>query len=240
MNGWTVAGTSFLACGVEMVEALTIVLAVGIARGWRPAVMAAFWALAILIAIVVIARPALLWLEPLPAFKIIVGLVALYYGQGWLRKAILRGAGRKALHDEAAIYAKNVTDLERADDRAAFAAAFNGVFFEGVEAVVILLALASGSAAALPWAASGALAALVIVIAIGVALHRPLERVPENAMKFLVGTMLTTFGIFWIGEGAGVRWWGDDVSVALLAAVIFAASLISVRVLRSNPALGSS
>jgi Ca2+/H+ antiporter, TMEM165/GDT1 family len=239
MNGWTVAVTSFLACGVEMVEALTIVLAVGIARGWRPAVTAAFWALVILVAIVVVARPVLLWLDPLPAFKIVVGLVALYYGQGWLRKAILRGAGRKALHDEAAIYAKHVTDLASAGDRAAFATAFNGVFLEGVEAVVIVLALAAGSVAALPWATGGAIAALVIVVAIGIALHRPLERVPENAMKFLVGTMLTTFGIFWIGEGAGVPWPGDDLSIALLAIVIFGASLISVRLLRATPATDS-
>ncbi|HEY5348098.1 MAG TPA: hypothetical protein VIJ64_00120 [Candidatus Lustribacter sp.] len=232
MNGWTIAGTSFLACGVEMVEALTIVLAAGIARGWHTAVTAAVWAIVILAAIVAVARPVLLWLEPLAAFKIGVGIVAAYYGLGWLRKAILRAAGRKALRDEGAIYAKQVAELERADNRAAFTTAFNGVFFEGVEAVVIVLALAAGNTAALPWAAGGALAALAIVVVTGIALHRPLERVPENALKFLVGTMLTTFGIFWIGEGAGLHWWRDDASIALLAAVIFGASLLSVRVLR--------
>jgi uncharacterized membrane protein len=236
MNGWAIAGTSFLACGVEMVEALTIVLAVGIARGWRPALSAALWAAVLLIAIVALARPLLLWLEPLPAFKIAVGLVALYYGWGWLRKAILRGAGRKALHDEKALFDKHVAALEGGNDRAAFATAFNGVFLEGVEAVVIVLALAAGTAAALPWAAGGGLAALVIVAAAGFALHRPLETVPENAMKFLVGTMLTTFGIFWIGEGAGVRWWGDDASVVLLAAAIVIGSLLAVRILRRSPA----
>jgi uncharacterized membrane protein len=236
VNGWAIAGTAFLACGVEMVEALTIVLAVGIARGWRPALTAAFWAIAILAAVVVIARPVLLWLEPQPLFKIVVGLVALYYGWGWLRKAILRSAGRKALHDEGAIFAKHVADLESAGDRAAFATAFNGVLLEGVEAVVIVLALAAGNVAALPWAVGGGLAATAIVVAIGFALHRPLEQVPENAMKFLVGTMLCTFGVFWVGEGAGVRWWGDDAAIALLAAVIFGAALISVRVLRRVPA----
>jgi uncharacterized membrane protein len=236
VNGWAIAGTSFLAAGVEMVEALTIVLAVGIARGWKPALTAAFWATAILIAIVVVARPLLLWLEPLAIFKIVVGLVAVYYGWGWLKKAILRASGRKALHDEAAIYAKHVTELESGSDRAAFATAFNGVFFEGVEAVIIVLALSAGAAAALPWAAGGAIAALLIVIAVGFALHRPLERVPENAMKFLVGIMLTTFGIFWIGEGAGVRWWAGDAALALIAAVILAASLVAVRVLRRVPA----
>jgi uncharacterized membrane protein len=152
----------------------------------------------------------------------------------------MRGAGRKPLHDEGTLYAKHVAALERADDRAAFATSFNGVFLEGVEAVIIILALAAGSVAALPWAAGGGIAALLIVAAIGIALHRPLERVPENAMKFLVGTMLTTFGIFWIGEGAGVRWPGDDASIALLAAVIFATSLIAVRALRRAPSLGSS
>jgi uncharacterized membrane protein len=234
VNGWAIAGTSFLACGVEMVEALTIVLAVGAARSWRPAVGAAVWALAILAAIVAVARPVLLWLEPLPAFKIVVGLVAIYYGGGWLYKAILRAAGRKALHDEHAIYAKNVAALERAGDRAAFTASFNGVFLEGVEAVAIVLALAAGTQAALPWAAGGALAALILVAAVGVALHRPLARVPENAMKFVVGTMLTTFGLFWIGEGAGVAWPGDDAAIALLAAVVFAGALIAVRVLRAG------
>ncbi len=237
MSGWTIAGTSFLACGVEMVEALTIVLAVGVARAWRPAVAAAVWALAILIAIVLVARPVLLWLEPLPAFKIVVGAIAVYYGTGWLRKAIMRGAGRKELHDEGALFAKHVEALRDAGDRAAFTTSFNGVFLEGVEAVVIVLALSAGNAAALPWAAGGGLAALVLVVILGLALRRPLERVPENAMKFLVGTMLTTFGIFWIGEGAGIHWWGDDAAIAVLAALIFGSSLAAVRVLRTNPAV---
>jgi uncharacterized membrane protein len=237
MNGWTIAGTSFLACGVEMIEALTIVLAVGVARAWRPAVTAAVWAIAILIAIVVIARPVLLWLEPLPAFKIVVGAVAVYYGWGWLRKAILRGAGRKELHDEKALFAKHVAALETEGDRAAFATAFNGVFLEGVEAVVIVLALSAGNAAALPWAAGGGLAALALVVIVGLVLRRPLEHVPENAMKFLVGTMLTTFGIFWIGEGAGIHWWGDDAAIGVLAALIFGGALVAVRVLRTQPAI---
>ncbi len=238
MNGWTIAATSFLACGVEMVEALTIVLAVGAARSWRPAVGAAMWALAVLGAIVAVARPVLLWLEPLPAFKILVGLVALYYGTGWLYKAILRGAGRKALHDEDALYAKHVSALEHAGDRAAFAASFNGVFVEGVEAVAIVLALAAGSSAgaafALPWATGGALAALALVVAVGIALHRPLARVPENSLKFVVGTMLTAFGLYWIGAGFGVDWLGDDAAVGLLAAVILAGALIAVRLMRAG------
>jgi uncharacterized membrane protein len=234
VNGWAIAATSFLACGVEMIEALTIVLAVGAARSWRPAVGAAIWALAILTAIVVVARPLLLWLEPLPAFKIVVGLVALYYGTGWLSKAIQRAAGRKALHDEDALYAKHVSALESAGDRAAFAASFNGVFIEGVEAVTIVLALSAGAAAALPWAAGGAVAALALVAAVGVALRRPLAHVPENALKFVVGTMLTAFGLFWIGEGAGLAWWGDDASIGLLAVAIFAGSLAAVRLLRSS------
>jgi uncharacterized membrane protein len=235
VNGWAIAGTSFIACGVELVEALTIVLAVGVGHSWRPALTATFWALAILAAIVIGARPVLVWLEPLAAFKIVVGAVALYYGAGWLRKAILRAAGRKALHDEAAIYAQHVAALGRADDRAAFATAFNGVFLEGVEAVAIVLALTGGSSAALPWAAGGGLAAFALVVAIGLALHQPLARVPENALKFLVGTMLTAFGTFWIGAGLGVHWPGDDAAMPGLAALIFAASLGAVRVLRTSP-----
>lgn len=237
MNGWTIAVTSFLACGVEMVEALTIVLAVGVARSWRPALGAAAWAIAALVAIVAVASPLLLWLEPLPAFKIAVGIVAMYYGTGWLRKAILRAAGRKELHDEAAIYQKHVAALERAGDRAAFAASFNGVFFEGVEAVVIVLALGATNPAAIPWATGGAVASFAIVVIVGFVLRRPLQRVPENAMKFLVGTMLTTFGIFWTGEGAGVRWWGDDAAIGVLAATIFGCSLVAVRMLRNKNSL---
>jgi uncharacterized membrane protein len=234
VSGWAIAGTSFLACGVELVEALTIVLAVGVARSWRPALTGAFWAMAILAAILIVARPVLQWLEPLPAFKILVGAVALYYGAGWLRKAIRRAAGRTPLHDEGAVYAKHVAALEGAEDRAALATSFNGVLLEGVEAVVIVLALTGGRSAALPWAAGGAAAAFIVVVATGLALHRPLERVPENALKFLVGTLLSAFGTFWIGEGLGVRWPGDDASLALLAALIFAGSVIAVRVMRQT------
>ncbi len=235
MNGPAVAVTSFLACGVEMVEALTIVLAVGVSRGWRPALSGAGWALALLVAIVAVARPALVWLAPLPLFKLTLGGVALYFGIAWLRKAILRAAGRKSLHDEAAIYDREVAQLDRSDERAAFAASFNGVFLEGVEVVAIVLALAAGGAVAAQWASGGALVALVLVIALGIALHRPLARVPENAMKFLVGTMLTAFGVFWIGAGAGVAWPGDDLALGALAALTLAASLTAVRALRVRP-----
>jgi uncharacterized membrane protein len=234
MNGWTIAGTSFLACGVEMVEALTIVLAVGVTRGWRAALTGAAWAVAALAAIVILARPVLVWLEPLPAFKIVVGLVALYYGVNWLRKAILRASGRMALRDEAKAYAKQRAGLALLDARGAFLASFNGVFIEGTEAVIIVLAFAAGTAAALPWAAGGAIVALLLVVALGVALHAPLERVPENAMKYVVGTMLSTFGIFWIGEGAGIAWWGDDAAIGLIALLILAASLGAVRVLKAR------
>jgi uncharacterized membrane protein len=234
MNGWTIAGTSFLACGVEMVEALTIVLAVGVTRGWRAALTGAAWAIAALAAIVILARPVLVWLEPLPAFKIAVGLVAIYYGATWLRKAILRASGRMALRDEDKAYAKQRTALASVDARGAFLASFNGVFLEGTEVVIIVLAFAAGAAAALPWATGGALVALLLVVALGLALHAPLARVPENAMKYVVGTMLSTFGIFWIGEGAGIAWWGDDAAIGLIALLILAASLGAVRVLKAR------
>ncbi|HTJ26184.1 MAG TPA: hypothetical protein VMA36_08465 [Candidatus Limnocylindria bacterium] len=237
MNGLAVGGTAFLASGVELVEALTIVLAVGITRGWGRALLAALCALVVLAAVIAIAGPRLPGLVANHWVKLVVGAIALYVGLTWLRKAVLRAAGRKALHDENAIFAKERATLERESGTAAFATAFNGVLTEGIEVVAIVLALGSHSPAMLDAASIGALVALVAVVALGLIVHRPLARVPENAMKFVVGIMVTAFGIFWTGEGALVAWPASDAALFYLALVVLAvAGSTTLALRRSRPA----
>ena len=224
--------TAFLASAVELVEALTIVLAVGITRGWGRALGAAACAIAVLAIVVAIAGPRLPALVANHWVKLVVGLIALYVGASWLRKAVLRAAGRKALHDEDAIFARERDQLERESGTAAFATAFNGVLTEGIEVVAIVLALGSGTGATLAAASAGAVAALVVVAATGVAVHKPLSRVPENAMKYAVGVMVTAFGVFWTGEGVGITWPASDAALFYLAAVVLACAAVATRSLR--------
>ncbi|MEA2665224.1 MAG: hypothetical protein QOI11_2168, partial [Candidatus Eremiobacteraeota bacterium] len=205
MNGWLLAGTTFLASGVEAVEAMTIVLAVGVAVSWRVAFRGAGLALLALVAIVAVFGP-LLHLVPLAALKLAIGVLLALFGLAWLRKAILRYAGRKALRDEDANYAREVRDLRAAEaarrgDRVGAAVAFKAVLLEGLEVAVIVVTFGAASSAALGWAATGALVAVLAVVLLGLALRRPASRVPENAMKFAVGIMLVSFGTFWAGEG---------------------------------------
>lgn len=233
MNGWAVATTAFLASGVEMVEALTIVLAVGFTRGWKPALGATLCALLALGAIVGIAGPLLLTFVPVRVLRFAIGGFALWFGWTWLHKAVLRASGRKALRDEVASYDREIARLtEQRDARVAFATAFNGVFVEGVEVALIIVSVGTASAAALEWAIGGATAALALVIAAGLALHKPLARVPENAMKLAVGIALCTFGVFFLGEGLGVEWPGNDLAILGIAAVLAAATATVVAALR--------
>src|SRR3954452_21847226 len=207
--------TAFLASGVEMVEALTIVLAVGVTRGWRSTLLgvgAATLALAILVGVL---GPAVSSI-PIDALRLVVGGILLIFGLQWLRKAILRASGYKALHDEDAIFAREVAEargvehVERVGvDWYGFTLAFKGVLLEGLEVAFIVLTFGSAQGS-IPLAAAGAAAALVLVAGVGLAVRAPLARVPENAMKFAVGIMLTTFGIFWAAEGAGAKWPGSD------------------------------
>jgi uncharacterized membrane protein len=207
-------GAVFLACSVEMVEALTIVLAVGHTRGWRSALEGVGVALVALCALVGAFGPALVHV-PLNVLRLIVGAVLLIFGMQWLRKAILRSSGLKAKHDEDAIYRTKVAELRALDapvnrDRVAFVVAFKGVFLEGLEVVVIVLTLGT-SAHRVGLAALVAALALVFVGVAGVVVARQLSRVPENAMKMSVGILLVTYGTFWTGEGLKVRWPGNDV-----------------------------
>ena len=230
MNGWLLAGTTFLASGVEAVEALTIVLAVGVARSWRTAFQGAALGLLVLAVIVAVLGP-LLRFVPLGALKLAIGVLLVLFGLAWLRKAILRYAGRKALRDEDANYEREVRALRaeaapdaRRGDRTAVATAFNAVLLEGLEVAVIVVTFGAASSAALAWSATGAVAAVLAVVLLGIVLRRPASRVPENAMKFAVGVMLTSFGTFWAGEGLGIAWWRADLSLVVLIAAYLAVS----------------
>jgi uncharacterized membrane protein len=235
VNGWTLAGTSFLASAVEAVEALTIVLAVGVTRSWPVALRGTAFALLVLGLIVALFGP-LLHLVPIDQLKLVVGIVLTLFGLAWLRKAILRYTGRKALHDEDAAYAREVSALRAAEeaqaDRIGLVTAFKAVLIEGLEVAIIVVTFGAASSAALGWSAAGAGAAVLLVIALGLALKQPASRVPENAMKFVVGIMLTSFGTFWTGEGLGIAWWGADLSLLLLAAFYLGVSAALVAAAR--------
>jgi uncharacterized membrane protein len=238
---------SFLACSVEMVEALTIVLAVGMTRGWRSTALGVAAALALLTAVVVGLGPALTVL-PIDTLRLVVGTILLVFGLQWLRKACLRAAGLKAMHDEDLIFEHEVEEARAAGrardpshDWYAFTVAFKGVFLEGLE-VAFLVVTFGGSQHNVGLASLGAAAALVVVLAVGAVVHAPLSRVPENTLKFGVGLMLTTFGIFWSVEGAGGRWPGGDSAIlALLACLtVFSFGLVTIARRNAAPTLGQA
>jgi uncharacterized membrane protein len=224
--------TAFLASAVEMVEAVTIVLAVGLTRGWRAALVGTAAGLLVLAAVVAALGPTLVRLVPLAALQVVIGTLLLIFGLQWLRKAILRAAGRKAKHDEEAIFREELDALSGTTETAAFdwlgfTVAFKGVLLEGLEVAFIVLTFGLNAGQFGP-SIVGALAAVAVVALVAVAVHRPLSRVPENAIKFAVGIALTTFGTFWGGEGAGLEWPLGDATLLLLLAgyAILAAALV--------------
>jgi uncharacterized membrane protein len=228
--------TVFVATAVEMVEALTIVLAVGVSRGWRATLQGASAALAILVVLVAIFGTSLATEVPLHLLQFVVGLGLLLFGLSWLRKAVARAAGLRSRRDEAAAFERLVDRLaidrrpSRRLDHVAFVAAFKGVFLEGLEAAII--AITFGAAARqLPIAFLSAGAAVVLVALLGVIVHRPLSRVPENAMKLGVGLLLSSFGTFWVVEGFGVEWPGSELAVLYIATAYTAATFLILRVL---------
>jgi uncharacterized membrane protein len=231
-----VAG-AFLASAVEMVEALTIVLGVGVVRGWRSTLIGVGAAAVVLAALVAALGPALSHI-PITALRFVVGALLLAFGLQWLRKAILRSSGYKPLHDEDEAYreererAAAAGEEERAGlDWYSFTVAFKGVLLEGLEVVFIVIAFGSAQHR-LGWAAAGAAAALVVVVVAGVLARGPLSRVPENTIKFGVGLLLTSFGCFWGAEGAGVDWPGDDLALLGVIGFFAGVSFVLVRVLR--------
>ncbi|HVJ55042.1 MAG TPA: hypothetical protein VM689_21465 [Aliidongia sp.] len=224
---------AFLASLVEFVEALTIVLAVGTVNGWRPALSGAAAAGALLVILVIVLGPAL-QLVPLDRLQLVIGVLLLLFGARWLRKAILRGAGLLALHDETAAYAV-AAERARAEQALAWATAFKAVALEGLEVIFIVIAVGAAGNLLVP-AGIGAGLALMVVIVLGFALHRPLAAVPENALKFIVGVMLSSFGLFWVGEGLGLGWPGGDWAILVLAAGWATLAGILVQLLRPLPA----
>jgi uncharacterized membrane protein len=228
---------AFLASAVEMVEALTIVLGVGIVRGWRSTLIGVAAAAALLAVLVAALGPALQQI-PIEALRLVVGALLLAFGMQWLRKAILRSSGYKALHDEEEAYreerelAATAGEESRAGlDWYSFTVAFKGVLLEGLEVVFIVIAFGS-TQGKLELAAAGAAAALIVVVVAGVIARGPLSRVPENTIKFVVGLLLTSFGCFWGGEGLGVDWPGDDLALLGVIAFFAALSVLVVRALR--------
>ena len=222
---------------MEVVEAFTIVLAVGTFQGWRPALMGTFAGLAVLTALVALLGP-LLGLIPIHALQFVVGVLLLLFGLRWLRKAILRAAGVIPLHDEVAAFAAETAHLQDAAQRQktkldwiAGLTAFKAVVLEGIEVVFVVIAV--GAAHDMIWPASlGALAACAIVLLIGALVHKPLSQVPENSLKFGVGVMLAAFGVFWTGEGLGISWPGADFAILLFAGIFAATGLALVPLAR--------
>lgn len=207
---------AFLASFVEVVEAFTIILAVGLTRGWRPALIGAGLALLVLAALVLAFGP-LIAAIPIHLVQFVVGVLLILFGMRWLRKAILRSAGVIALRDEGQAFARETAELQRqaSDRRADYVAglaAFKAVLLEGVEVIFIVIAVGTTRGLTL-YAALGALAAVLIVAVIGLFVHRPLSQVPENTLKYVVGLMLSSFGVFWTGEGLGAEWPGADLAL---------------------------
>jgi uncharacterized membrane protein len=234
----TIASTfiaSFLGSFVEVVEAFTIVLAVGVTQGWRPSLLGSALALMVLVALVVLLGP-LLGLIPLDLIQLIIGTLLVLFGLRWLRKAILRASGFIPLHDEAKAFGAEVDSLARqsADRRGNMIAAivaFKAVLLEGIEVVFIVIATGAGNGM-IGYASAGAAAAFLLVGCIGLLLRKPLSTVPENSLKFVVGLLLSAFGIFWLGEGLGADWPGADLSLLGILAVLAIFSFIAVRMLR--------
>jgi uncharacterized membrane protein len=227
---------AFLASLVEFVEALTIVLAVGLTRGWRASLSGSAAAAGLLAATIVAFGPALAHVDD-HVFKAVIGSLLLLFGLRWIHKAILRYAGVVALRDEEQKFAAGEASAlslpaARGFDWAAAAVSFKATLLEGLEVVFIVLALGAKGSDALAAAAVGAGVAAAVVIAAGFAVRKPLARVPENTLKFFVGGMLCSFGMFWAGEGLGVEWPGGDVALPVLLLTTFGLAFAMVRSLR--------
>ncbi|MDI5962748.1 COG4280 domain-containing protein [Streptantibioticus silvisoli] len=238
MNATVLVLSVFLACAVEAVEALTIVLAAGTTRGWRSPLIGTGAALAVLAVVVGALGPAV-GRVPLQPLRLVVGALLLVFGLQWLRKAILRAAGHKALHDEDRIYRERAAAARTAGgggrafvpDWYGFTMAFKGVLLEGLEVVFIVITFGAVQGR-IGLAALGAAAAVLLVTAVGLLVRAPLARVPENTLKFAVGVLLTAFGLFWSVEGTGARWPGSDLALLALVPGTLAVALVCVTALR--------
>jgi uncharacterized membrane protein len=231
----------FGASTVEMVEALTIVVAAGVSRGWRSSLEGAATAVVVLAILVSAIGVPLIHYVPIATLRVVVGALLLVLGLSWLRKAILRASGHKALHDEDAIFATTSAELATDSsspssatrrDAVGFAVAFKGVFLEGMEVVLIVVSLGA-SQRRLGIAAGAAGAAALVVAVIGALVAKQLSQVPENTIKIAVGIMLTSFGLFWVGEGAGAHWPGSDAAIIGFVGMFFLVTMGSIAWLRT-------
>lgn len=235
----TAALPSFAASAVEFVEAMTIVLAVGVTRGWRAPLVGTAAALATLGVVVTVLGVTIVTVVPEHTLKLVVGALLLLFGLRWLRKAILRFAGIVAVHDEEEIYRRELAELraqglERTTfDRIGALVAYKAVLLEGTEVAFIVIAFGAGGPTHLLTAFAGAVGAGVVVILLGLALRQPLTMVPENWLKYGVGAILSSFGVFWFAEGLGMRWPGDALELLVLLGVFVVLSAVAVRLLRS-------
>jgi uncharacterized membrane protein len=236
---WAVLMAAFLASAVEFVEAFTIVLVVGITINWRSALAGTAAAALALMVLVGVFGTALVRYVPLDALRFAVGILLVLFGLKWLKKAILRYAGLKAMHDEEAIYEEQIAEMrargehhQRSIDPFGVATSFKSVLLEGLEVafIVITFGSAANSISSAIW---GALAAGILVVLVGALVRAPLQRVPENTLKFVVGIMLTSFGTFWGGEGIGISWWREDLFLPIL--VIFYLAVTGLLILWLRP-----
>jgi uncharacterized membrane protein len=227
-------GAAFAGSAVESVEALTIVLAVGLTRGWRYPLYGTAAALVLLTAIVVLFGSLLTTVIPELVLKLVIGTLVLLFGLRWLHKAVLRSAGLIEMHDEEKTYTETIEDLEAArSDWVGFTISFKGVFLEGVEVAFIVFAVGANNHS-LGIAAAGGITAILMVAVAGIFVRHPLSRIPENTLKFTVGLLLATLGTFWVAEGMRVKWPLDFVSVFGIAALYFVAARIAVALIRSQ------
>lgn len=245
--GWGLIATTFVACFVEMVEAATIVMAMGFSRSWRSAVLGTLAAVAALAVVTAIAGYALATWLPESLVQLVVGALLLSFGLQWLRKAVLRSSGRKTIHDEDAIYREELAAAEAAGEQGkrvdlfAFLVSFKGVFLEGMEVVFIVITFGL-NAGDVPAAVVGAAAAILCVLALAVVVRRPLSMIDENLLKYGVGLLLATFGTFWAVEGLGVfreghasvEWALSDATLFVLLVGWLLVSQLLIRVLRSS------
>lgn len=246
---WGLSIATFAACFVEMVEATTIVMAMGFSRSWRSALIGTAAAIGVLAMVTALAGYALATWLPTSVLQLVIGGLLLSFGMQWVRKAILRAAGRKATHDEDLIYRQQVVAAQSAGggdgglDMFAFMVSFKGVFLEGMEVVFIVITFGL-NAGNVPVAAVAAAAAAVVVLCLAVALKRPLSMIDENQLKYVVGLLLSSFGTYWVIEGIGVfraghasvSWPGKDLALLVLLACWFGVSRLAIRVLRQPSA----
>lgn len=230
-------GAAFLGSSVESIEALTIVLAVGLTRGWRAPLYGTIAALVSLVVLVAAFGQLITSRVPESTLKLVIGTLILLFGLRWLHKAILRSAGVIALHDENEEFRETVAELSepsaRGRDWIGFTIAFKGVFLEGVEVAFIVFAVGANNRD-LPVAAAGGILAMIAVAAIGGVVRHPLARVPENTLKYAVGLILASLGTFWAVEGMGGTWPLDFVSILGLGVIFYAASRLAVTVARGS------